>query len=143
MKQIVYISTAVKPMTEEDLINILEVSKSKNHDHQITGLLLYSAGIFIQLIEGQRENVDNIFASILKDQRHENIIKLVDRRAKHRTFPEWSMGFASIPTAICRELVGFINPPDVVFSNDYNPSVVNILKSFLESNNLMDTINKQ
>ncbi len=140
MKQIVYISTAVKPMTEEDLLNILEVARNRNNEHHITGLLLYSAGIFIQLIEGAPEFVDAIFASILEDKRHENIIRLVDRPAKHKTFPEWSMGFASIPSDLCRKLVGFINPAYVVFPNDHNPSVINILRSFLESNNLTETI---
>jgi hypothetical protein len=140
MKQIVYVSTAVNKMEEADLVKILDVSRKRNTENQITGLLLYSDGIFIQLIEGAAQDIDQIYASIEKDDRHENVIKLVDRYATHRTFPDWSMGFTNLPAKNGLELVGYINPTEVVFGNDHNPEVTSVLKTYLETNNLLSTI---
>lgn len=64
MKQIVYISTAINLMSEAALIEILKTSRKKNHQHNITGLLLYSGGTFIQLIEGAAADVNLVYEAI-------------------------------------------------------------------------------
>ncbi len=57
----------------------------------VTGLLLYPAGSFLQLIEGEERAVINTFNRIEQDPRHTDIT-VVDRRfIVDRHFGQWRM----------------------------------------------------
>ena len=135
MKQIVYISTAEALMSEDELIGILEEARTRNLKHNVTGVLLYSSGTFIQLLEGLAADVNLIYQGIERDTRHKNIIKLVDKPCSQRTFPDWTMGFSLINVR-ADELVGFLRSTDLILKNDKDHTVINILKTFIAANNL-------
>ena len=52
MKQIIYISSAAKKMDDDDLLDILKTSRENNKKNDISGMLLYDNGSFIQVLEG-------------------------------------------------------------------------------------------
>jgi hypothetical protein len=54
---LVYVSSAVNLFSDEDLIQLLEVSRRNNEKAEITGLLLYSSGNFMQTLEGPEKAV--------------------------------------------------------------------------------------
>lgn len=140
MYYLIYISSAVRPMGQEDLIEILKESREKNLRNKVTGLLLYADGNFIQVLEGSREKVLCTYNSITADTRHRNVIKLVSDPIKKRMFPQWSMGFAALSPDKLNELEGFINPGSDLFgANTDHPSIA-ILKAFAESNRLSYTL---
>jgi hypothetical protein len=95
MFQYVYVSSAVRIFFDEDLRDLLEVSRRKNLERNVTGLLLYISGNFIQLLEGRREDVLGTRDRIAEDQRHRGMITLLEDSVPGRDFPEWSMGFES------------------------------------------------
>lgn len=136
MKQIVYVSTAIQLMPQTALIEILEIARKKNQEHNITGVLLYSGGTFIQLVEGATADVNLIYEAIECDTRHKNIIKLVDKPAAHRSFPEWSMGFSLVYPSKAKELLGFLKSTDAISNNDKKDAVINMLKTFIATSNL-------
>lgn len=74
-----YVSTAKSNLTEDDIKNLLEIVTEKNNSQDITGLLLASDSNFFQLIEGEEKKVKELYSHIEKDQRHTNIIKIVDK----------------------------------------------------------------
>ncbi len=55
MDYLIYVSTAKKLMAENDLLDILTVSRGKNDLNQVTGILLYSGGSFMQCFEGSSD----------------------------------------------------------------------------------------
>jgi len=55
-------------------------------------LLLYNEEAFIQVIEGKREIIKNLFGRIFKDSRHSNMVKLLGKPIEKRAFPTWFMG---------------------------------------------------
>lgn len=93
MIQLVYVSSAVKECTEEEILEILEVSRKNNKERNITGMLLYISGNFIQILEGSEKEVNEIFDKILKDERHKDVTLICKKPADERIFPDWSMGF--------------------------------------------------
>lgn len=91
-----YESQASVPFTEPDLLDLLARSRAKNAGLEITGILLYRQGTFLQVLEGDRDRVDELYATISADARHHAVdTVLVEDRAVRR-FPEWTMGFADV-----------------------------------------------
>lgn len=91
-RQLFYISRASASVTEPAVRRILHISRRNNRQRDITGCLLYSGRHFAQIIEGGHDALDELMARLGKDQRHEGLVVLIDRRVERRRFPEWSMG---------------------------------------------------
>jgi hypothetical protein len=136
MKNIIYLSTAIHLMGDEELIEILNVARQKNAQHNITGVLLYSEGTFLQILEGTDKEVDTIFASIKSDKRHKNIITLLNEAIDHKSFPDWAMGFTLVKPDKADELAGYLKAADKLTVKDGNSAAVSILKTFIENNKL-------
>jgi hypothetical protein len=74
-----YVSTAQSNLSAEHLENLLGDTVLKNNALDISGILLCSEGNFFQLMEGEKENVQDLFSRIKKDSRHNNLIKFIDK----------------------------------------------------------------
>lgn len=133
MEYLIYISTAKHLLDEDELIAIYNVSRNNNKVHGVTGVLLYSEGTFIQLLEGEADAVKHLFESIAKDERHKNIIKLAHDVADHRAFPEWTMGFKTLKHTEMKELEGYFNPSEFHFNESSNHPGMDIIKTFMDS----------
>ena len=93
---LVYASSAVELFNEKALHDLLEVCHHNNAKLDITGLLLYHDGSFIQAIEGPEKAVQGLYQKIKRDPRHKDIFTLVEQPVSERNFPSWSMGFQSL-----------------------------------------------
>jgi len=91
-----YASRAVKPLVAANLDKLLEQSRRNNPRSGITGLLCYTDDIFVQVIEGGRDDVCKLFNAIVRDDRHQDIRLLVYEEIAERVFGSWSMGQAKI-----------------------------------------------
>ncbi|WP_428328967.1 BLUF domain-containing protein [Mucilaginibacter sp.] len=137
MKELVYLSTALNLMTDDELKAILGIARKNNTINNVTGILLYAEGTFIQVLEGSRADVDKLFNHIEKDKRHKGIIKLLDRNIEQRNFPDWSMGFSPISRTKVEEITGLIRSTSDILGNKNSGSSLTILKTFINSNNLV------
>jgi len=103
LHQLVYLSAATEAFSEEDdLSDILKASRRNNRHRDITGMLLYSDGGFIQALEGPKEEVLDLYEKIEQDPRHGSTITLLDRSAEERAFSEWEMGFKQVDATTAR-----------------------------------------
>ena len=91
MFHLIYISRASHPLREEELLDILNKSRQYNKKHQITGMLLYLNDKFIQVLEGNYSDVQNVFEKIKADQRHHKVTLVLEGNTEHRIFKNWSM----------------------------------------------------
>lgn len=57
MIQLIYVSSAVNLMSEDELLDLLAQSSQRNKRKGVTGLLLYAGGNFIQVLEGEQSDV--------------------------------------------------------------------------------------
>lgn len=137
MNYLIYISTAVELMTEADLIKILVDSRDNNKAKNITGMLLYGDGTFIQVLEGDEQDIADTYSKIEKDRRHKSLTVLVTGKLTKRNFPDWAMGFKAINPDELDELDGYINPKNKKFLENTNPhAAITILKTFAQNNNI-------
>lgn len=110
MIHIVYMSRAVRPLSDQDLQLLLDQCRNDNARRQVTGVLFYSHGNIAQLIEGEREVLEPLFEKISRDGRHSNVVKLVDKPIGMRSFPDWSMAFHPLEPTGFEALQGFLLP---------------------------------
>lgn len=92
---LVYVSTAVRPMTLPDIDRLLEVARARNAKLRVTGVLLYDAGHFMQYLEGPAASMTRVYQLIKASSLHHGIIELLRERIDTSEFPEWSMAFRS------------------------------------------------
>lgn len=96
MYELLYCSSASQDLASDDITHILNTSQKWNSENCITGCLLYYDKQFIQIIEGDKQSVKCLFASIEKDVRHENVILLKENEKEKRFFNHWSMAFKEL-----------------------------------------------
>jgi Sensors of blue-light using FAD len=87
-----YASRMQKALTTTAQNAILDESRKNNTKAGITGILLSSGTIFVQLLEGGREEVSKIYNRIVVDPRHKDVVLLVYEEITERRFEGWSMG---------------------------------------------------
>jgi hypothetical protein len=103
MFQLVYVSTASWSMSNSDLNVILEQSRRNNRRLGITGMLLHLDHGFLQVLEGPKEAVLEIFSNIERDLRHIGVRVLVQHDVSERLFGDWSMGFEKLSSTNPRD----------------------------------------
>lgn len=109
LTQLIYTSTAVEPMSDESLTDILQCSVQKNRLHGITGMLLYRRGTFLQVLEGRAQAVDETYDRIAKDNRHIDLNVIEHSPILRRSFGDWSMGFRHCDDLKAVDLPGYTN----------------------------------
>jgi len=87
-----YASRPAVPLTGSFLDSILEHSRKKNPALGVTGILCVSENLFIQLIEGGRDEISNLYNTIARDHRHEQVRLLDYEEVDRRQFGNWAMG---------------------------------------------------
>ncbi|AGX88121.1 BLUF domain-containing protein [Candidatus Symbiobacter mobilis] len=90
--QLIYRSDLVG-RRETEMASILQSCHYHNKINGITGMLLYSDGSFLQVLEGQPEDVHETFDRICRDPRHCNIVFMTEEGVEERSFAHWSMGY--------------------------------------------------
>lgn len=90
--RLMYASRATGEISSEDLVAILKKSKANNPGQGITGVLCYSGGVFLQVLEGGRAAISALYNKIINDPRHRDVMLLSFEEIAERGFASWSMG---------------------------------------------------
>ena len=94
--RLMYVSRAADSVNQNELVAILKKSKANNVGLGVTGVLCFSAGIFLQVIEGGRSAVSALYNKIATDPRHHDVVLLSYEEVAERNFAGWSMGRANL-----------------------------------------------
>lgn len=98
LSQLIYVSVRTAKCTDVEIDKILEASNRKNGDKDITGVLLYSKTKFLQVLEGEKKEILDLYDKIKEDDRHKNVILISLKPISTRYFPSWQMGSKQIDT---------------------------------------------
>ncbi len=133
----VYVSSAVRLLSDEELAALLETSRRNNAKRDITGMLLYKDGNFMQFLEGPKESVCALLATIKTDPRHRGMIVLMQSEHPDREFSDWSMGFKALGPNKRIEIPGYSDFLDLPLTSErflLNPSrTLKLLLGFRDS----------
>jgi hypothetical protein len=127
-----YVSSAVKPFSKSELRELLAKSRKNNSRLDVTGMLLYKDGNFMQTLEGEEQLVLSLSERIHADARHKGMMVLHQARSPERQFADWSMGFCDLNSSDTERLPGyndFMNLPltDAQFARNPNRAMTLLL----------------
>jgi hypothetical protein len=132
MHRIIYLSSGIKIFSDEEINDLLKVSRNNNEKNGITGLLLYSDGNFMQILEGEKEAVESTYNKILNDTRHRNIILISKEPIKKRNFKEWKMGYSIVDPEFLNKHPE-INPFELKKPTKIDAIITTFIDTFLNS----------
>lgn len=125
MHALIYVSSAVRPLSRDELVVLLVTCRENNARMGITGMLLYKEGNFMQVLEGEEPAVRALYEKIRTDPRHTGEILLWQGPLEGRQFGEWSMGFQDLDSEEARSTPGYSEFLNTTLSSDEfagNPS---------------------
>jgi len=89
--RLLYVSQPVGPVTTTVTTSVLERSNTNNKKQNITGVLCQGSGLWLQVLEGERAQVNALYSRIMADPQHQNIELLSMEEITKRRFGQWSM----------------------------------------------------
>jgi hypothetical protein len=107
LTHLIYTSAASPKFDSADLRTILKDARDKNAARSITGMLLYTADSFFQVLEGEEAAVMDLFATIASDTRHKDVTKIIQEPIAQRAFADWSMGYSEADPSELEAIEGF------------------------------------
>ncbi len=96
--RLLYASRPVAPLTTEVVDAILAQSRAHNPNLGITGIHCYSHDLFLQVLEGSRDAVCEMYNTIVRDDRHTHVRILSYEEIAERRFGNWTMGHVDVTT---------------------------------------------
>ena len=91
-----YISRSAGPQTSVVTGSILKTAVGFNRIHQITGVLCQGDGFFLQVLEGERAIVNQLYARIVRDSRHKEVELVKFEEISQRKYSQWSMALIDL-----------------------------------------------
>ena len=91
-------------LAPEDLPGMVEKAAVNNDKAGITGVLVFSGGRFLQVLEGPVKFVNQLYGRIVSDERHRDVELISYELVPSTYFPDWSMKLLrlddSLPAAV-------------------------------------------
>jgi hypothetical protein len=78
-------------VSNETLRDLEAKSSAANAKHGITGLLVLSGNVFLQVLEGTGRDITELFGRIICDKRHQLVELITYETAIERYFDDWNM----------------------------------------------------
>jgi Sensors of blue-light using FAD len=104
--QLIYTSQVSSDFSEHDIPELLKTIRPANAKLQVTGMLFYLGTAFLQVLEGEAHSVDCAYARVLVDKRHTQVTMISREPVEERSFPNWTMDFATIDLVEAGEIIG-------------------------------------
>ena len=105
---LIYRSQASRAVHEVTLPPLLRKARQHNQQANLSGLLLYANGHFLQVLEGPEPALSALYARIKTDPRHFNVQTLAYGPIAERAFPDWRMAYATTDEQPLESVTGFV-----------------------------------
>lgn len=106
MYRLIYTSRTITSVDRNVMEQIAYLSAGRNDTKNITGMLIYSGDIILQVLEGDQAVVENIYTNICRDTRHYEVTVIAEGAAPRREFPDTPMGFKVVK---CKDKHSIVN----------------------------------
>jgi hypothetical protein len=93
LRRLAYVSYPASDLPPTEVSRIIQISRSNNTAHGITGVLVYTGTDFAHLIEGRPDTVEQLWRNLKADTRHHGITSFLDEPTAQPWFETWRMGY--------------------------------------------------
>jgi len=135
MRLYFYISEVV---AVNQLSKIVALGRKNNAANNITGVISYNNGYYLQVIEGDNEAIAQLHYNLFKDNRHKNIQTILDINVNHRYFSHW--GLKLVPTLANDKAFEIFIKLMAIKLDKIPASKQALLKNFYDWNGLTDKV---
>ncbi len=101
-RRIVFLSRPKPGLSLLEIPRIVSTCRRHNEALGISGLLLFTGLDFAQLLEGPPQPMADLWKRICADERHRDLIRILDERVQARWFEDWRVGFPTDETVVRR-----------------------------------------
>jgi hypothetical protein len=130
MHHLIYLSQATRPLSTKALTCLLDQARLANERQHLTGALVYVNKRFIQLLEGEPAVLEQAYARIIRDPRHQHLCRVADYPIAARQFADWPLAFQALSPAQFTHLAGYLVPTK---STQHFPGYVSVASLFVEA----------
>ncbi|MGB3776067.1 MAG: BLUF domain-containing protein [Leeuwenhoekiella sp.] len=131
---ICYVSTATEKLDRYALEGLMDRSLQNNLKNGFKGILLYSGGNFLQVLEGEKTPLLQLYTKIEQDPRHNGIIQIVGKELEHGSYDGYETGI--LANEFFYDTSGLLDQymePIKGMDHTVQRSVESILKAFLKT----------
>jgi hypothetical protein len=111
--RLLYASQSTGATPGESIHTIMQQSHAHNPRNGITGILCHSDKVYMQVLEGGREAINALYAKILRDPRHTDVVLLHYEEISERRYACWTMGQANLGKLNASTLLRFCEVPEI------------------------------
>jgi hypothetical protein len=90
---ICYISRAADSLTDADIDELLKYSSHSNNQEEINGILLYNDRNFLQVLEGDEDEIKVLYQKIAADDRHDTVLEIFNGAVDYPIFLNYNSKF--------------------------------------------------
>ncbi len=127
---ICYLSKQTEALKDSELEELFKYILAMNPTLNITGALLHNNDFFLQVLEGNKETIKELFAKIRKDKRHKDILMILDQKIENRIFQDYEANFSIMKhKADIQKLNTYLSNYD--FENKYPKNIKTLIEPFL------------
>jgi len=114
LMSVIYASRSTEDFHEHEIPDLLKQARLSNARHELTGMLLYIGGSFLQVLEGHPKMVETVFDTIVRDKRHTQATLIAKETIPERAYEGWTLCHKTLDPVEAGELIA---EPDY-FSSD-------------------------
>ena len=97
LHSLMYSSIADPNLSQSDIEELVAQARRSNALHDITGLLVFQDGCFLQMLEGDRKVLSQLFErKLMHDSRHRSVTLFHDEPLTTRRFRFWHLAFSDL-----------------------------------------------
>ncbi|HEY0065553.1 MAG TPA: BLUF domain-containing protein [Telluria sp.] len=111
--RLLYASRPVGDTQNAVIHDIMQQSHVHNPHNGITGVLCFSDKVYMQVLEGGRDAINGLYAKILRDARHTDVVLLHYEEISERRFACWTMGQANLAKLNTSTLLRFCEVAEI------------------------------
>lgn len=111
--RLLYASRAAAPVNQDTIESILQQSRSYNPSLGVTGILCHGGDVYMQVLEGGRAAVNELYNKIVRDPRHTEVLLLHYEEVVERRFSGWTMGQVNVSKINPSTLLKYSERPEL------------------------------
>lgn len=103
---VIYASRSTEHFQEHQIPDLLKQARLANAKHELTGMLLYINGNFLQVLEGHPDLVEAVYSVILRDKRHTQTTLIARETIDERAYEGWTLCHKTLDPVEAGEIIG-------------------------------------
>lgn len=125
-----YISKQKDSLSSSNLEDLFQFVVETNTTLNISGVLLHNNNFFLQVLEGDKDSIQDLFAKIRRDQRHHELLLILNQKVDNRIFNNYEATFSVLKSREDIERLNNYLSTDS-FKDKYSENIKTLIEPFL------------